>query len=454
MATIKQNTSINSFISQNLKSLFFIVIFLTLLLVGGKMFGASPFSDDFDSYNVGNLIPQGDWATTTALDISPLITTSTYSSWPNSLWWTSENYGAIKEGDHKITGDWSFRAKINSDAGVHGESIGISMTGNVYSNDATVLTFSCVSNDCETTGLVKVDVCGVELGQIPIDQWTNFQVEWDSSLNEARWKMDFEDWSDWEQCYTNTFPYIQGFAPKRSGQTGKLQANLDSISATCGVGNCNLCQEYNSCTDNGCSWYYSIYLQNYSCVEPVVPDPEECGAFYKCQYCGDLTTCGEQLNCEWTDKGFGDQCYMAEPTIPPSQVDWEIPDLDDCSSLPALDTLVCEIKNLMIGAFMPSTTTTEALYQTVSAFKDKFPFNYVASLDNFFTSIAEDLETPRAIPIEILGTTSTVSFVFWDATTTIGGAEETLKNVLIDFTTFIILLGWFAWFISLIKRFF
>lgn len=441
-----------------LKLLVLIAIFLFLLFIGGTVFGASPFTDNFDSYDVGNLVPQGSWATTTSQSV--LTTTTDYYSSPNSAWWTSGNYDTIKEGDHEITGEWVFRAKINSDAGTHGEITAVGLTGATYSNTASVLIFSCVANDCETTELVKVEACigggsgMVEIDQIPIDEWINFQVEWDSATNETRWRSNFNDWTDWGQCYTNTFTYVQGFYLQGGGGTGKLKTNLDSIGAACGVGNCGVCQVYTSCIAGGCTWYYSIYLQEYLCIEPVEPDPEDCDAFYKCQFCGDQTNCEAQLNCEWIDRGFGDQCYMIEPTVPPDQIDWEVPDIDDCSGLPALDTIVCEIKNLISGIFMPSQESLESLYQTIGAFKEKFPFNYVGVLNTFFENVAEDLEATSTIPIEILGATSTVNFTFWDATTTIGGQEETFKNILYDFTTFIVLMGWFVWLISLVKRFF
>jgi len=457
MTSIQQNKSINSFISQNLKSLFFVVIFLTLLFVGGRIFGASPFTDSFDTYSVGDLAPQGSWATTTFYSVQ-VSTTTSFSS-PNSLWLDSSTYGIIKEGSHEITGSWSFWAKVNSESGHNGETIGVSITGIDYQNTASALTFNCVDNDCETTGLAKISVCigggagMVEIDQIPINEWTNFQVEWDSSTNETRWKSDFGSWSNWGQCYTNTFTYVQGFFLQAS-QTGLLKLNLDSIGGTCSADNCGLCETYNTCVNGGCSWYYSIYLQDYFCTEPFTPDDEECDAFYKCQYCGDQTICEEQLNCQWIDRGYGDQCYMAEPTTPPVQEDWEIPDLEDCSGLSITETLLCEIKNLITGAVMPSQEKVESLYQTIGNFKEKFPFNYVSSLNQFFSDVAEDLEATSTIPIEILGATSTVSFRFWEATTTIGGTEETLKNVMIDFTTFVILIGWFVWLISLIKRFF
>lgn len=436
-----------------------LIAFFLLLAIGSNVFGATPFLDDFDLYEVGDLVPQGDWATTT-LPLSPQATTTTFWSSPNSIWWTSGNYSAIKEGDHEITGQWTFWAKVNSDTGTNAENTIVNLTEATYDIQASALSFSCVSNDCETTELVKVEACigggagMVELCQIPVNDWEKFKVEWDSSTNETRWKCGINDWSDWGQCYSNTFTYVQGFYVQGTGATGKLKTNLDSISTTCSLGYCNLCEIYTSCKDAGCYWYYSIYLREYWCVEPYEPDPEECGSFYKCQYCSTQTTCEQELNCEWIDIGFGDQCYMIEPTIPPTQADWEVPDIEDCGTLSGVELWLCKIKNDIAGAFMPSQAKVEALYQTIGAFKEKFPFNYVASLDTFFSDVNESFDATTTIPIEVLGHESNVNFTFWNSTTTIGGEEETLKNVLYDFTSFIVVIGWFVWLISLIKRFF
>ena len=442
MVSNQQNRSINSFISQNRKSLIFVVVFLTLLFVGGKMFGASPFTDYFEGYDLGDLSGQGSWATSTP-----------YYSWQVST-------TTVEVGDQAID--------------CYDGYCGNTRTGTPVENGKWV--FWTYAGDGATFGFwIKEstsDICRVDIGytyvryyngdwfdtewEIIHDEYHPLSIEWDSTLNQCRIQYAYYPWSDWFDSY-HAFSEIDRldiFATTLPDNNKFIDNISDTLNLPCDSEHCGYCEEYTSCINANCSWDYSIYLQDYYCFDLPEPDPDECGAFYKCQYCESPITCGEQLNCQWIDRGYGDQCYMEEPTIPPGQVDWEVPDLDDCSGLPALDTIVCEIKNLITGVFMPSTTTTEALYQTVGAFKEKFPFNYIASLDTFFSDIAEDLEATTTIPIEILGATSTVSFVFWEATTTIGGAEETLRNVLMDFTTFIVLLGWFAWFISLIKRFF
>lgn len=444
MASKQQNISINTFISQNSKSLFFIVIFLTLLFAGGKMFGASPFTEDFDSYIAGDLNNQSDWEDCQSYWSYQVSTTTSYSE-PSSAFTPQSVWGRCSEktGNQIETGSWSFWGRIFAGAGSISQFY-------LYSGTSTqaeaMMSFDTGGNIDYYNGSSWINVCSVD-----DDVWFWSIIEWDNTTNKVRYTCEsISQTSGWvDPPYDQTINYLSRFRLLSTGNNPNTY--IDDIGE---MSSCQFHETYSSCIDDNCSWYYSIYLQEYFCVDLITPDDEECDAFYKCQYCSDQTTCEEQLNCQWTDRGYGDQCYMIEPTIPPDQVSWEIPDLDDCSSLPALDTLVCEIKNLITGAVMPSQAKIETLYQTIGAFKNKFPFNYVASLDDFFTNISDDLEATSTIPIEILGATSSVNFVFWNATTTIGGSEETLKNILIDLTTFIILLGWFTWFISLIKRFF
>lgn len=444
----------------NFKLLILIAIFLFL---GSNVFSATPFEDYFDTYDIGNLAGQGDWATTTPPYFYAQTTTTDYHSSDISVYWDSSADGEIKKFGNVVgEGRWSFWIKVNSDTGSHYEWTNILLkTGT--DNMATYLRFECWDtgepSDCRASDTIFIKrnyPTRTTFCEIPLDTWTNLQVEWASSTNSVRWKCGDNAWTDY---FTGTgFDDIKGLELATSEDAGKLQFNLDSIGETpypeCDSDHCNLCEVYDTCSNAGCYWYYSIYLQEYYCVDPFVPEDDECGSFFKCQYCLTQTPCEAELNCEWVDIGYGEKCYMIEPTIPPEQADWEVPELDDCGALSGAELWLCEIKNMIAGMFMPTTTTTEALYQTIGAFKEKFPFNYISGLNYFFTGISEGLEATTTIPIEILGATSTINFTFWNSTTTIGGEVETFKNILYDFTTFVILMGWFVWLISLIKRFF
>ena len=424
-----------------LKLLILTAIFLFLLLIGGTVFGASPFTDDFEGYSIGDLSGQGGWATSSPYS-SWEVSTTTVEVGNQSIDCYNGYCGNTRTGTQVASGKWVFWTYAGDD----------------YSFGFWIKEGSS-------------DICRVDVGhdtiwyynggfvdtgwELVYNDYQSLQIEWNATTDQCRIQYTV-GWSDWFDAY-DTFDYIDRldiFATEFPNGDRFIDYISDAVELPCEVEHCGYCLTSTSCISADCSWYYSIYLQEYSCVPFFEPSAEECGSFFKCNYCGDQTTCEAELNCEWTDRGVGTQCYMQEPTVPPAQIDWEVPDIDDCSSLPALDTIVCEIKNLISGAIMPSQEKLETMYQTLGAFKEKFPFNYIGILNDFFTDITTDLEATTTIPIKILGATSTVSFTFWDATTTIGGQEESFKNILFDFTTFLVLMGWFVWFISLIKRFF
>ena len=430
--------------AREIKSLFFVVIFLFLLLIGGSVFGASPFTDDFEDYIVGDLSGQGGWTTTTPYN-SWQVSTTTTEVGEYSIGCFNGYCANTKSGDPVSNGIWVF-----------------------YTYATTTADFGFWIKE-GTSDICRVDLSSAQTIQyygdsgwvdtgwpVIYNQYQPLQIEWDATLDQCRVQYATTTWSSWFDAYNN-FIYIDALNIVITN-TANLERFIDYISDTlsfpCDSDHCGYCDESTTCISAGCSWSYSVYLQEYFCGTYYSPDPDICGSFFKCQYCDDQSTCEAELNCQWTDIGYGDRCYMIEPTIPPDQVDWELPEIDDCASETGIIAWLCEIKNFIAGIFMPTQEKIETLYQTVGAFKEKFPFNYLSLLSGFFSDISDDLQATKTIPVEILGATSTVNFGFWNSTTSIGGQEETFKNMLYDFTTFVVLMGWFVWFISIIKRFF
>lgn len=437
---------------------------LITLVVGGLFLftnwvsADNPFTDFFDTYEIGNLAGQGDWATTTPPYFYAQTTTTDYQSHPISASWISSEPGSIsKQGTQIANGSWSFWVKISSDPGNHYEWSNIAFKGGGLT--PTYLRFECWDtgepSDCEDSGTIFVKrpaPLRTTFCEIPLDEWINFQTQWTSTTDVVKWKCGDDDWIE---DIRGDFEYIDRFEIQTSNDTGLLQFYLDSVgSGTCDDDNCGLCEIYSTCINANCSWYYSIYLQDYYCVDLFEPDPNECGSFYSCQYCSTQSACEAELNCSWTDIGYGLKCYFTDPIIPPDPIEWEIPDLEDCGLLSGTELWLCQIQNLITGAVMPSQEKVSALYQTFGAFKEKFPFNYVGSFNEFFTAIIESFDEEKPVPIRVLGVETDVNFSFWNTTTTIGGQGETFKNVLFDFSTMAILIVWFVWLMSWIKRFF
>lgn len=291
------------------------------------------------------------------------------------------------------------------------------------------------------------------------DEWVSLGIRWQYSIHpssEISYSYNGGDWTDWIYFGSTTnYQRVIISWPTQQEDAVFYFDTIEEAPPPCELGTCWACISFDTCATAGCWWYHSVYIQGYYCGEPYDPDPEVCGPFFKCQYCLTQELCeAEAETCEWANKGYGEKCYMLEPTIPPIQEEWEVPDLEDCGVLSGVELWLCEIKNFIAGVFMPSQTKITALYQTIGAFKDRFPFNYAGSLKTFFIDIEESIDEEKGIPIKVLGQESNVSFEFWDEETTIGGVAETFKNILFDFTTLIVLLGFFVWIISLIRRFF
>lgn len=421
---------------------------LALLLVGGlflfsEVKSASIFEDSFEDYDLGILGGQGDWATTTnplAHDFYVVDDDKNFG-W-QSIWASStivaDPRRARRSGASSTNGIISFYWKITDTT--TSKDFGFSLGEN--DPDDTKIWFRVWYN--HTTKIISTNYHDTEDREIsqweeetPV--WHFTQIKWQGSNNKAKFKTDDESWTDWVDCFGDwdTIGSVHIYS--------WINAYFDDISGyRCDSEHCGLCETYDTCIDAGCTWDYSIFLQQWFCGTYYEAEEEDCGSFFSCQFCTTQELCEAELNCEWKNIGFGDRCYMVEPTIPPEEVAWEVP---DCEGLGTLETWLCE-------NIVPSQEKINDLYLTIGAFKEKFPFNYVVAMNDFFDEIGESIDEEKSIPITILGQESNVSFTFWNSTTSIGGEEETLKNVVFDFTSMIIFMGWFVWLISLIRRFF
>lgn len=428
-----------------------------LLLFSNDVLGATIFEDDFESYESG-----------TELGVS-------------ENWWC--NYQTGNGNQPTISEDraWWGTVKAVRNTYVDNPSASICLhDSETVIEDGTQRIWFYITNDF--TGEVSLKLLGSQDVGIRVlnglveyidsnhqwifldtfdvyNLWFQLEIGWrygsyDKSA-EVRYAFDGDDWTDWEvHGLHHQFNRVMIWWDTQQPTGTFYFDELEEAPTPCDDENCWACEVYGTCISAGCEWFYSIYLQQSFCVPLGEPTPELCGSFYKCQYCMSQETCEAEW-CVWEDRfGLGEKCYMTEPTIPPEQIDWEVPDLEDCGSLSGVEMWLCEIKNDLIGVFMPSQEKVNSLFQTITSVKEKFPFNYIESLRVFFIEIEENLAQEKNIPIKILGQESNVSFAFWEQETEVGGVAETLKNVLFDFTTVIILMGFFVWLLSSIRRFF
>lgn len=448
-------------------------VFVGVLLWSCPFFNSAKasesFSDNFENgYSYGHIQGQNGW---TACAWTPsgtkwdIVASPTHSGsygvyLPFLNWWNlcmvdkSTTGDAVPDGTSTIwfytdgTGDENTASYTATEISIRGFSGG-GAYGTLYAflkKENWILKLSYYDYVTETFFYLSED--------LPLDEWWSLTFEW--SVPNDLWRIRFNDnaFSEWIDSVS-----ILGGAKGYHIENQNLMLAFDDIGvapAVCEIGGCQYCEIYDTCVEAGCFWYHADWTltPNEWCTEPPEePAPEECGAFYKCQYC-DQTGCEAQTGfCDWTDIGFGDKCYMTEPEIPPEQGEWEAPELDECGALSGVELWLCNIKNFIAGIFMPTEAKVNEFYSTIGNFKTRFPFNYSRALATFFGDIKTSFATENEVSVKILGESGNVDFEFWSASTTIGGTAETFANVIKDISTFIIFLVLAVWIISLIRRF-
>jgi hypothetical protein len=227
----------------------------------------------------------------------------------------------------------------------------------------------------------------------------------------------------------------------------------------CELGNCALCEVWTTCQTAGCSWGCAPDWSGMGCwCEEPVSQPEECGGFYKCQYCETEEDCvNADVTCEWATRGQITKCFTKRPVVPEAQEEWQTCEFDNCTPDPPLGLVekwVCLLKNALQGIYCPSQETLTDLQHTLETFEEKFPFNYIVAIKEFLNDIKTSLATPKAITISMFGASGTMNFDFLDMPVTIGGVEETMGNIFTDITSILIYIAFFFWLLAFIRRFF
>jgi len=128
--------------------------------------------------------------------------------------------------------------------------------------------------------------------------------------------------------------------------------------------------------------------------------------------------------------------------------------LEDCSSYSLLERLVCELKNVVKGIFIPSPQSMNDLKNTIQAFNNKAPMNYIKATRDFLTSVRDGLDSQRELNFKILGQTASVNFDFWDSTTEFNGQNTSFLNIIRILFTCLLGVFYVVYFVKLLNRIF
>lgn len=158
---------------------------------------------------------------------------------------------------------------------------------------------------------------------------------------------------------------------------------------------------------------------------------------------------------QWCEGTFITESVPIPPEIIEEIGGFATPDLEDCSAItPITAKYLCELKNLIISAIVPSQEKIGELKQNVELLSQKFPMNYLLSSFNFFGNLRQESTSHSTIDFQILGQAGSVNFDFWDKSTTFAGATQKLSEILKTFTTFIVLIVFVMWGITYGRRVF
>jgi len=153
------------------------------------------------------------------------------------------------------------------------------------------------------------------------------------------------------------------------------------------------------------------------------------------------------------------ETYITEtiPFIPEAMTPitgYGLPEEEDCLEMGLTDRLLCEIKNLFQGIFLPSQSKVKELSQNVDLIKDKFPSNYLKSAFNFISNVRAGINSSSTISFKILGQSGYVDFNFWEQTASVSGTLQTLGTIFKGFFSLIFLSGFIAYAMDFGKRVF
>ena len=434
------------------------------------------FNDDFETYNLGDLVGQGDWSGDgdtfwKVADTRPhkgvkSAYIDSYSDQTKRVW---------KIGEEKSTGIQSAWVNFSEVKGGNPifspvfELLGWDHVSDVWRwLNSYGIKFNSSTSKWEF-GYYDLNNQWVVLDpDVSQDEWHSIEAEFDEPNWQYRLRLDTlegGDWSDWIpfhfDYYKDYIDSVGAFRMESRGQEVWVDTIDGEVVPICELGHCSICTYQEQCESVGCFWWFEEewYGKLYpweGCSEPPSGGgwEEECGAFNKCQYCLTQELCEAQWNCEWVNKyDLGEKCYNKMPAYPPEQEEWQTCEFDDCEELGLPEKWICFLGNQMKGIFCPSQETLVSLQDTLNSFKYKFPFNYLSSTTYFFNSIKNDLNDEKEIDFKIWGKPATMNFDFLDMVVKVGGVEETLGNLIKDFSTLLIVIPFSVYMVAFIKRF-
>lgn len=351
-----------------------ILVILFSLIASTPANASTIFLDDFESYNLGDLVSQGSWGGTPAkFYVEDSVIFEGLQSVSSDV---SDNYFITKIGTLTPTGTATIYVKRHNDNGMF--FFAVPEGANAY-----VAIICQDDNYC-----YRVDDAGsyMPIDLYPDNEWFYMSIEWRDSNHTARYKIEGKDWTGWFATYLNG--WVDG--PDRI-KIGVLSQTTNTTYFDNILESPNLCATLTS-------------AEVCNCQSPLFPKPEYCGLClwdYPTSTCLTISTdiilpaialcnaletepnCVAVDYCVWLD-GACDY-YNALPFVP------ETTD-------PDFGILGNAIRDAIIWAFVPSRDFSYEWQELQNTIQSKAPFGYFFLIKNKILAVEVN---PSATPLAV-----------------------------------------------------
>jgi hypothetical protein len=466
-----------------LQSVFLVGVGLLVGLMGDpqRVAAETPFQDDFEAYSTGSIKGQGFWTS----EYSGCVIQTTYKKTGAQALSCTGNTAYRIGGDPLATGtEWEFWV-YNPSSGDHPDGRFTLIDG----NGTTIGTISYLPSIGNVYALNGVSVV---LGAAPHQTWTKLGFRWDRAAQTVGYGYNGA-WTD----YAAPPGFDQDVAELHFLEQNNKEIIIDDI-----TGSPIIVSGYDpivSPTTPPDGETTVVDLDDFSVVGSVeIPtdnpfvwtgltinfDQVNGSRHYDTSFDMDIAA-GESYS--WNATTTADNLYaykvsyvvsgyapasgflmLSDHYVPSTYItetasllpeweevgNWDVPTLDDCDALSGLDKIVCEIKNVLLGMVVPSQDKLDSLVNSLAAFNNKFPMNYITEINEFFGDVQDGMDEDAAISFEIFGQAGTVSAAFWNSTATIGGTSQKLGDIFKSFITAFFVIAFFGWSINFLQRIF
>lgn len=112
------------------------------------------------------------------------------------------------------------------------------------------------------------------------------------------------------------------------------------------------------------------------------------------------------------------------------------------------------IKNFFRGIYIPSTEAKTNFWNTILEIRNKFPYNYIDEMKDFFSTTSENIEQDPTIEFGLLDATGTAHTSFFDTNITISAETEPLYEWFKTVSSLFLWGGFLIYCITFIRRIF